>query len=201
MKDFTADVLNKNLVVRCDENFSAQADWLLQTVKEIGEKNGGLKDGETIRLSWTIIKVKETDTEFILCEPDFAGNPFENTVESVNLSLLILAKQNDVLNKLKITGEPVLFSDKIVYDNDCLSKKRIYLERLSDVSNGDSGWYIGNAEDNSEKTELKALYVYQLLSIRPELMSVLSLPSEYIAIFDADKIEAIVDSNNINMWN
>jgi hypothetical protein len=201
MRDFTTKFLNKNLIVRCDENFSAQADWLLQTVKQIGEKNGGLKDGETIRLSWTIIKVRETYTEFILCEPDFAGNPFEHIVENVNISLLVLAQQNDVLNKLSITGEPVLFSDKVIYDDDCLSKKRIYLERLGDVSKGDSGWYIGNAEDKSDKSELKALYVYQLLSIRPELLSVLSLPSEYIAIFDADKIEAIVNANNINMWN
>jgi hypothetical protein len=201
MKNFTTKISNKNLIARCDENFSAQADWLLQTVKEIGEKNGGLKDGETIRLSWTIIKVKETSAEFILCEPDFAGNPFEHTVENVNMSLLVLAQQNDVLNKLKITGEPVLFSDKVVYDNDCLNKERIYLERLNDVSEGDSGWYIGNAEDKTDKSELKALYVYQLLTIRPKLLSVLSLPSEYIAIFNADKIEAIVDSNNMNMWN
>ena len=122
-------------------------------------------------------------------------------MESVNISLLILAQQNDILNKLKITGEPVLFSDKVVYDDDCLSKKRVYLERLTDVSEGDSGWYIGNPEDKTSETNLKALYVYQLISIRPELLSVLSLPSEYVAIFDADKIEAIVNSNNVNMWN
>lgn len=201
MKDFTTKISNKNLIARCDENFSAQADWLLQTVKEIGEKNGGLKDGETIRLSWTIIKVKETETEFILCEPDFAGNPFEHTVESVNMSLLVLAQQNDVLNKLKITGEPVLFSDKVVYDEDCLNKKRIYLERLDNVSEGDSGWYIGDAEDKTDKSKLKALYVYQLISVRPELLAVLSLPPEYVAIFDADKIEAVVNANNLNMWN
>lgn len=201
MKEFTTTISGTLLKAKCDENLSLQAEWLLQTIKEIGERKNGLEDGETIRLSGTILTVRKNGEGLVLYEPDYAGNPFKNTIDSVNNSLIILAQQNDVLNKLGIVGTPVLFSEKVVFAKNCLQSKKIYLERSANVSSGDSGWYIGNAENKSEATELEALYVYQLQKIRPEIMSVLSLPSGYLTVFDGNKIEAILDENNRNLWN
>jgi len=38
MKEFTTIVSGKLLKAKCDENLSLQAEWLLQTVKKLGEK-------------------------------------------------------------------------------------------------------------------------------------------------------------------
>jgi hypothetical protein len=201
MNVFTKDLLGKKIIAHCDANLLVQAEWLLEQVWQIGIKKGFLKNGETIQLGWTVIKIKEVNNEFILCEPNFTENPFETCIESVNISLITLAQQSDVLNKLQILGEPTLFSDKVIYSDDCLSQEKIYLERQSDVSKGDSGWFIGSVSESSKKSELKAMYAYQLLLVRPELLSVLSLPKDYIAVFNKSTIEAILNENNQNIWN
>lgn len=124
IKEFKIYIGKKALTARCNAHLSSQANWLLETVRKIDESSGGLKDGATIRLSWTILTVKQSSTGLVLHEPDYLGNPFEETVDSVNQSLIILAQQNDVLNKLGVAGEPVLFSDKIVYTKDCLKEPK-----------------------------------------------------------------------------
>jgi hypothetical protein len=59
---------------------------------------------------------------------------------------------------------------------------------------GDSGWYIG--EVDQPQNELKAIYSYQLLPLRPALLKVLALPVGYVVVFENDRIEAILNEQN-----
>jgi hypothetical protein len=45
------------------------------------------------------------------------------------------------------------------------------------------------------------MYAYQLLDHRPELLQVLSLPPGYLAAFNGDSIDAIVNEKQEDIWN
>jgi hypothetical protein len=42
--------------------------------------------------------------------------------------------------------------------------------------------------------------VYQLLHRRPVVLSVLALPVGYLAAFDGDSLETVLDTNDHNLW-
>ena len=52
-----------------------------------------------------------------------------------------------------------------------------------------------------QKNELEAFYAYQLLKIRPSIIQVLALPYEYLVVFEKDKIKAILDDKDVDVWN
>ena len=53
-----------------------------------------------------------------------------------------------------------------------------------------SGWYLGPVGASSAPTEndLELLYSYQLVSLRPALLKILSLPVNYLVVFDGEGI-------------
>jgi hypothetical protein len=111
----------------------------------------------------------------------------------------VQAQQNDILRRFGEEGEAAVFQDKIVLATGCLREQRVYLERTPGAPEGDSGWYIGPADDRGAKRELEAIYVYQLLSVRPALMQVLALPARYLIVFSGDELEAVLNDQNVNL--
>lgn len=63
---------------------------------------------------------------------------------------------------------------------------------------GHSGWYIGPVEDN-DTTELYALYAYQLLKIKPEIIQVLALPNDFMVVFEGNEIKAVLNENDVDV--
>lgn len=111
-------------------------------------------------------------------------------------------EQVHCLRQLNIEGEMIKFSDKIVTAKNVLQLDEVYLQRASDCEKGDSGWYIGPVEETEEtEDELEAFYAYQLLKIRPSIIQVLALPYEYLVVFEKDKIKAILDDKDVDVWN
>lgn len=75
------------------------------------------------------------------------------------------------------------------------------MERIEpDLEKGDSGWFINTLEDDSEDIEYEAIYAFQLLYLRPEIMSVLILPPEFIVLVDKNTIEKVINEKNEVVW-
>ena len=74
------------------------------------------------------------------------------------------------------------------------------MQRTGDVEKGDSGWYIGPVEDN-DNPELYALYAYQLLKIKPEIIQVLALPYDFMVVFEGNEIKAVLNENDVDVFN
>jgi len=91
------------------------------------------------------------------------------------------------------------FCDKIVAAKNVLELDNIYLERTKGCEKGDSGWYIGPVNDEHNAEEYEALYAYELLKLRPSLIRVLTLPFEYLVIFEKDELKAVVNERNVNI--
>jgi hypothetical protein len=90
---------------------------------------------------------------------------------------------------------------KVVIAKDIGGASRIYLERLEVAFPGDSGWYIGRADEGAIKPEAGgALTVSELLAARPDLIDVLTLPRGFLAIMDGGGLLAVLGTRDEELW-
>lgn len=197
----TDEISGKTFKISFSEGLVAQADWLLNLLRRTEEVRGigFLKENVRLQVGWSILTIVRRGQEYVVCEPDFANNPFDATREDTTCSLSVQAEQNDLLNRLGIEGMPVSFQDKVVLSKDCLRQRSVYLERKTSA-NGDSGWYIGPKDSDAASDEYEAVFVYQLLTLRPALLKALALPTGYLAVFEGNEIEAVLNDHDEQVW-
>lgn len=189
------------LVAASAAELQPQAEWLLGTIRRMHEAGMPLVDGGRIRLGWSVLTVRRTGDDAILCEPDFAGDPFSSVVEDLTRTLWVQARQADVLGRLGLEGEPTAFSDKVVHATGCLGDRRVYLERQPATGVDDSGWFIGPTVGGSAPDRYEGIHAYQLLFARPAALQVLCLPVGYLAVLEGEEVAAVVDPTDGEVWN
>jgi len=190
------------LVANCDPDLVEQANSLLRMIEEAGESASGLRDGFVIEFGWAPLRLRIEKAEFIVYEPDYS-NDVNQFVPSVSKTLRVVAEQAALLNSLGLEGVVARYNQGVALKREVLDLHRIYLHRRKPVSDRDSGWYIGpanNPGEPPESSQLDAIYVYHLLDVRPALLRVMALPLEYIAVFAGDQIEAVVNPSNRRVW-
>ena len=213
---FKRVINGKTVLVQCDSRLEAQAEWLLKTIEDISEETkDAIRDGWTLEIGFSVLALVERDGMFVVCEPDYDDDPFENVVEDVSRSLWVVVMQNEVG---EVTGTSdsfkiPRFDETIVLRKGVLEEEHIVLQRdeAEDDESGiegaeviDSGWYIGADDDeegSDDEEDYEACYVYELLESRPMLLSVLALPTDYVVVFNGEDIEAIYDEEDENVWN
>lgn len=81
-----------------------------------------------------------------------------------------------------------------------LAAPRLYLERCTPADPEDSGWYLGPAPDNDrpepERRELDRIRVSELLALRPDLETILSLPDGVLVLVLGGQIESLTLPND-----
>ncbi|MGC4378119.1 hypothetical protein WD019_14520 [Fictibacillus sp. Mic-4] len=199
MKKFVQTIGDKKMIIEAEEHLNFQVDNLFKTLSKIDSSK--LKDGFSIQVGWSVFFLSEKEDGFHLIAPDYTKNPFQDTTDDLTIPLWVQLEQVHCLRKLNIPGETIKFSDKIVTAKNVLQLDDIYLQRSSDCEKGDSGWYIGPVNDEDETEELEAFYAYQLLKIRPSIIQALALPYEYMVIFEKDEIKAVLNDQDIDIWN
>jgi hypothetical protein len=105
----------------------------------------------------------------------------------------------NVVAALAVTRTPVVADDKIVLANEAWRDRRVYLERLETAAAGDSGWYVGPADD-STVTAYKAMRAADFLAGRPDLQAALGLPPGFLVVLDGAAVEAVLDAQGRLLW-
>jgi len=100
---------------------------------------------------------------------------------------------------IDVERTPVTAHDKIVVAKTDRHQRRIYLERTTPGSDGDSGWYIGMA-DIEETLGCEGIRSVDLLKIYPGLNEILALPRGYLVVLDGAALEAVVDPQDNVVW-
>jgi hypothetical protein len=198
----TREFRGRLLVAYCDSDLAEQASSLLRMIEEADEHVGGLRDGTVIEFGWAPLRLRAENEGLVVCEPDYAGD-VNQFVPSASRTWRVVAEQTALLNTLGVEGVPAKYDQGVVLKRGVLALRRIYLHRREPVSDRDSGWYIGPADNIGEPpdpSQLDAIHVYRLLNLRPALPRVMALPPEYIVVFDGDEIEAVVDPSNRRVW-
>jgi hypothetical protein len=96
----------------------------------------------------------------------------------------------------------VRFDEAVLLARGCLGQRRIYLQR-GEPAPGDSGWYVGPVDSPvpEQKAEnFESLRVFELLSRRAAVLQVMGLPPGFLAVFDGDRIEAVLDDQDRDVW-
>lgn len=198
MKEFEKTIMGKNIIVTAEKELEPQIESLFVILEQVDRNN--LIHGFSIQVGWSVYYLHERETgNFILTSPDYSRNPFEDITEDLTLALWAQLEQGHFLRKINVDGLSIKFSDKIILCKGVLKLEKIYLQRNGNVEKGDSGWYIGPVEEDNT-TELYALYAYQLLKIKPEIIQVLALPNEYMVVFEGNKIKAVLNENDLDVF-
>ena len=190
----------RTLAVNAGDALAPEAEWLLETIRGVYERGGELKDGTTVEVGWTVLTLKERDGALVVCEPDYAHDPFAGLKEDVSLTLLLLGQQNDVLKRVGAEMVPARFDEKVVVAEGVLAARKIYLHRQPKTSDDDSGWYVGYFDGPEGDPAYQSLYVFEVLKERRDLGRVLGLPFGYVVVFDGDQIIGIQNDREQEVW-
>lgn len=190
---------DRTLVVQAADALAPQAEWLLGVLASALD-GAGPRDGTTVEIGWSLLTLKERGGELLVCEPDYAGDPFRDLSEDVSRTLAVLARQSDVLKRVGAQMTPARFDERVVVAEGALGARRIYLHRRERTTPDDTGWYVGHVERQDGEPILRSLRVYEVLRERPELGRVLALPADYVVVFDGDEIAGIQNEREQEVW-
>jgi hypothetical protein len=131
-----------------------------------------------------------------------AVNRAAGPVEAINLAPIIAQAiaESDAQTVGALPGAAEIDqAGTLVISTAIADKTRLYLERVGPCRPGDTGWFVGPAEINSNPFVV-TVPVADILTARPELATLLALPLGSLVILDAGTIQAILDSSNTDLW-
>lgn len=177
--------------------FQSQALW--KAIQSIPTNE--LKEGYKFEIGFSLYVLQSAENGYNIVVPDYTTSPFLETTDDLTLAFLIQMEQIKVLQEYNISGDRIRFDDEIIVAKDALLKSTICLQRFKDLHG--SGWCINEIKqdddgkfENVETNEYEVIYAYQLLALRPSLLSVLLLPYDYMAIFNENDCIEILNENN-----
>jgi hypothetical protein len=205
--------------VNCNEHLSPQVDWLFSILEEYASVQPPF-DGMMFELGMSVLSfVAHDDGSLHMYEPDFENDPLENAVDDITVTLMLITQHQFMISATKTEDSAIIprFDDTVVLRKGVLQEDRIFLERaaLDPEAEQYSGWYIGSMseheqpedgtavqldEESFSEDDYEALYVYQLIELRPTLVQLLCLPPEYAVILDGSTIEGVFNADGENVW-
>ncbi len=188
----------RTLVARCDPSLHIQAESVLRLFGDLGATGTLLQDGARIPLGWSQLSLRARDGQLVICEPHFDGDPLAELREDITRTLSVLVDQTAITQRLGVATQPTAFHQHLTVAFGVLAQPQLLLERKRPPLLDDSGWYIGPMEPG--ETECVTMRVYELLRIRPALVSVLALPTGSLVTFDGDSITTVLDELDAELW-
>lgn len=196
LKTMIKNIGNKNIKAKVEEPLSFHVETLFNLLSNVEDK---LADGFSIQVGWSVYSLYKYEDYYQIITRDYTKNPFKDKTEDLTIALWVQLEQAHCLRRLNIEGELIKFNDKIVIAKNVLQLEEVYLQRFSGCGEGDSGWYIGPINEEASG-ELETIYAYELLKMKPAFIQVLALPYDYLVVFEEDKIKAILNENDVDIW-
>jgi hypothetical protein len=181
------------LAAECADFLRPQAAAMLETLAALAGKGKGLADGVAVQFGWSVLRLRRRGGELAVCEPDFAGDPFDADSRDLTRTLGVIAQQCEFLARHNAEPLDVRFDEKVIAAKGCLDRPAVFLARSAPVP-GDSGWYVGplDGPPGDDAAGFEAVFVYELWSKRKALLPVLPLPPGWVVEFDGDAVKAVV---------
>jgi hypothetical protein len=182
------------LTLFCKSALRAQADWLLEVLAPIVEKQPATNSELRLQFWWTVFTIQRRGGELVIQEPDYSKNPFQHLTTDLSFTLALAAQQRDLLEQAGAQPSPPMFHQRVVLGKGVLSTQKLYLERSAPEVPEDSGWFIGSGEEDSDNDQdYEARYVFEVARERPGVIPLLALPDGYSALLVGDRIHWVVD--------
>ena len=116
-------------------------------------------------------------------------------------AIVTALEARSALDKLALPKFPPVEDDKFVSARGAWGHPRVYLQRLESEINGDSGWFLGFADDTeTDPAECEATRVCELLDRRGELEDWLDLPRGWLVVLAGAAPIAVFNEKDELVW-
>ncbi len=105
----------------------------------------------------------------------------------------------DALAALDVDRDPPEDDATLVIARGAASADRIYLERMQTVSETDSGWFVGYADD-TRTNAVETLLCRRVTARWPDWEHLLSLPAGSLVVVDGGRLEIVLDMEGKVVW-
>lgn len=195
---YTREIAGQTVSCTADPALEPQVDALLNVIEAAPAEL--VKDGFVLRAGWSAFKLVDDGGILIVHCPDFAGD-IHDWVSNVTLALAVEAEQSVVARLAELEdASPALFTQRVVYADGALESHALVAQHAAAGSDRDSGWFLGFPGEDAEEDALKATTVGQLVRSRAAVLKVFVLPEGYLAAFDGDEIELILDADDETVY-
>jgi len=204
IKTYSSNINGNIFSAKVKEPLYPQVQILFKVLEKIPSEK--IKNGYSIEIGFSVFSLVEREKGYCIVVPDYMKNPFSDKTEDLTIALWVQLEQTDLLRLCNLEGESVRFDDKLVVAKNVLQEKYISLQRYSDLGKDASGWCVESVVYGEDKkfqgvptNDYETIFAYHLLKFRPALLKALALPYEYIAVFDGETINAILNGQNENI--
>jgi hypothetical protein len=177
------------LAAECADFLKPQAESLLNHLAGLS----GLAEGLAVRFGWSRLVLRQRGDVLLVCEPDYAGDPFAADSGDLTRTLGVIAQQCELVAQHGAEPLDARFDDMVIAAKGCLDQPNVVLERAAPVP-GDSGWYVGPTEGpgpGDEAANFEAVFVYELWKRRRALLPALAFPPGWSVAFAGEQIQSV----------
>lgn len=201
--DVSIELKGQQYVFKCDAFLVDDARKIVASILELSRPSKSNSITEPVPWQWGVFKFKNLhDGRVEVLSQDYSRNPLVDWSPDLTITVNVISLQNEFFSGLGFAFGgvyPTLFSDKVIYRNSSLQQSEVCMQRQATCSR-DSGWYIGPITDIPSKAdELTALYAFELLEVRSQLVKYLTLPVGYMVVLQGSEVLEILDETNTNI--
>lgn len=199
-REFRRDIGGQPVVVRCNPALQEAAEWLLGALVQLDAEQK-LHDGAQLAFAWIPLRLRQEEDVLVVEEPHFVAGAVDGASADLSRTLAVTTAQLELARKAGTQPVRSWFADRVLVEPGCLLETNVYLQRMHDGAEGDTGWYLGLADREARglrppaEHELEARRVFELFA-RPPLLQVLALPAGFLAVFEDDRLRTVLDPND-----
>ena len=188
---------NRRVFAECAEEHSRKAENVLDVFEKMAANGGAVGADTQIRFGWSLLRLRAEGNDLRVTEPDFLRWKEKQWSSTIDVTLQVLSEQTALLQRIGVTGQDAYCDQVMVVVPGSLNGPNVFMRRLSDISESDSGWVAGSLEDPEalSNQELEPVVLGSLVARRPALLQAVTLPSGFIAIFSGDKLDQVLDGS------
>lgn len=203
MITYTEEINGIKYTFSTEESLRPFVEPLLEAIEYIPKER--IRDGFKIRAGFSTFMLSWNGGGYDIAAPDYTDDPLVALTTDLSLALHIQFRQVFLLHKYGIVGQAIHFSEKLAVAKGALEKELVSMQRFPGL--GSSGWAVETFTMNDKgiavpetAKEYDAICAYELLQLRPELLDVLSLPDNYVAVFKGNELIELMDGDSNSLF-
>lgn len=193
----------QSLRIECSEHLVGVVGHVFEAFEGLEAAGTPLAAGVQLRFGWSLLHLAAEDPALRVTEPVFSRWPELHWNPRIDTTLEVLAAQVSLLRKLALAGEDIAFDQVLLMPEGTLGRRDVFLHRAPRLSDLDSGWTLSPlpAPDAAPREEdLQAVPIASLASRRPALLSALTLPEGFMAVFSGDSLEQVFNASGQRVY-
>jgi hypothetical protein len=178
----------------------SDARWLVASLEESVAAGTRFEVGQLFQLGWMLTKYESEDGFLTFVEPDMQSLPI-SWARGLTNTLLQYRIQCDTAESLGVPNVFPSIRQSLIVGVDLRSATTGYvLERQ--ISEDDSGWFVGNYDselDYGQPEALERMSLYELALIAPKLIMFLGLSAEIRITFTNRHLDIKFNGSSLNL--